>query len=67
MTFRPSSLYDRNMTSEARNDRDRRSGQTFSFYLHFDEKDALDAQAEREGTSANAVLRRAIRNLLGLK
>jgi hypothetical protein len=49
-----------------RNDRDRRVGQTFSVYLHFDEKDALDAQAEREGTSANAVLRRAIRNLLGL-
>lgn len=67
MTNGPSLVYGHNMTTnEVRNDRDRRSGQTFSFYLHFDEKDALDAEAEKRGTSANAVVREAVRSFLGI-
>lgn len=52
--------------SDARNDRDRRAGQTFSHYLHFEEKDALDAEAVKRETSPNAVLRDLIRSYFGL-
>lgn len=54
------------MPSEARHDRDRRSGQTYSHYLHFEEKDALDAEAVKRGVTANALVREAVRKLLGL-
>lgn len=54
------------MPAEARNDRDRRVGQTYSMYLHFDEKDAIDREADKRGETANAVIRRAIRQFLGL-
>jgi len=66
MTYPCPSKYGHSMTSEARNDRDRRSGQTYSFYLHFDEKDALDAAAEKRGVTPNAVLRESLRQSLGL-
>ena len=52
--------------SDARNDRERRSGQTYSFYLHFTEKDALDAAAADQDVSPNAVLRGIIRDSLDL-
>lgn len=53
-------------TNDARNDRNRRIGQTFSIYLHFEEKDAIDNEASERGETANAVIRRAIRQFLGL-
>ena len=49
-----------------RNDRDRRVGQTYSVYLHFDEKDALDAEAAARETTPNSVLRDLLRGGLGL-
>ena len=49
-----------------RNDRDRRVGQTYSVYLHFDEKDALDALAAQRDTTPNAVMRDLLRCGLGL-
>ena len=52
--------------ADARNDRERRSGQTFSFYLHFTEKDALDAEAAAQEVSPNAVLRDIIRSRFDL-
>jgi hypothetical protein len=66
MTFKRSSNYGHVMTSEARNNRDRRVGQTFSVYLHFDERDALDAAAEKRGLTVNAIVREAVREKLGL-
>lgn len=53
-------------TDSARNDRERRSGQTFSVYFHFEEKDAVDAAARARDVSPNAVIRSAIRSYLGL-
>ena len=38
--------------ADARNDRERRSGQTYSFYLHFAEKDALDAELSTDDTGS---------------
>ena len=68
MTYRCRFVYRHNMPADpdARNDRDRRSGQTYSFYLHFDEKDALDAEAADRETTPNAVLRDLLRSSLGL-
>jgi hypothetical protein len=66
MTLKRSSLYDRNMSTEARNDRDRRVGQTYSIYLHFEERDALDEAAAARGTTVNALIRESIREKLGL-
>jgi hypothetical protein len=66
MTFPRPLSYSHDMTTEARLDRDRRSGATFSHYLHFEEKDALDAEAARRGVTPNAVLRSIVREALGL-
>lgn len=49
-----------------RNDRETRSGQSFSVYFHFEEKDAVDAAAEARNVRPNAIIRAAIRSYLGL-
>ena len=54
------------MSSEARNDRNRRVGQTYSVYLHFDERDALDVEAAKRDCTVNAIVREAVREKLGL-